>query len=152
MATKLANAQTDRPALSLSGQVFEITKSVRFEAAHFMSSSPEGHPYRNIHGHSFCLEATIAGCLDEDQDWVEDFSVFTDKLNEIAKRLDHKLLNEIDGLGVPSLERLCVWVANQLVVDFEGLQSVVISRPSLDERCKLVIPSVAHSGERPLQD
>ncbi|GEM_PF-51949 len=152
MATKLANAQIDRPALSLSGQVFEITKSVRFEAAHFMSSSPEGHPYRNIHGHSFCLEATIAGSLDDGQDWVEDFSVFTDKLNEIAKMLDHKLLNEIEGLGVPSLERLCVWVANQLLVDFQGLQSVVMSRPSLDERCKLVIPGAANSGELPPQD
>ena len=33
--------------------MFEISKAVTFEAAHFMGGKPEGHPYRNLHGHSF---------------------------------------------------------------------------------------------------
>ncbi|HCJ16280.1 MAG TPA: 6-pyruvoyl tetrahydrobiopterin synthase, partial [Hyphomonas sp.] len=39
--------------------MFAISKSVNFEAAHYMGGKPEGHPYRNVHGHSFVLEATV---------------------------------------------------------------------------------------------
>ena len=39
MATELANAQTDRSALKAEGQIFEISKAVFFEAAHFMGGT-----------------------------------------------------------------------------------------------------------------
>ena len=45
--------------MTVEGEVFEITKAVTFEAAHYMGGKPEGHPYRNVHGHSFQLEATV---------------------------------------------------------------------------------------------
>lgn len=128
-------SKPDLPA----GQVFEITKSVGFEAAHFMARHPEGHPYRNVHGHSFRLEATIAGTVRPGDEWVEDFAELTRLLQAVADQLDHQLLNEIEGLETPTLERLCLWAAAALKPDLPGLKSVAILRPSLNERCELIV-------------
>lgn len=139
MAIKLTDAQTDRPALKVEGQVFEITKAVGFEAAHYMGGKPEGHPYRNVHGHSFRIEATVAGTVKPGEEWVQDFSELAAILEATAEKLDHRLLNEIDGLSVPTLERIALWVANDLRASLPGLKQVVLARPSLDERCVLVL-------------
>ncbi len=119
--------------------MFEITKAVSFEAAHYMGGKPEGHPYRNVHGHSFRLEATVAGVVKEGEQWVEDFSHLTACLNATAEKLDHKLLNDIEGLEIPTLERICLWVAADLAQSLPGLKRVAIARPSLSERCELVL-------------
>lgn len=137
MATELTNPQTDRAALSPSGEVFEISKAVSFEAAHFMGGKPEGHPYRNLHGHSFRLEAAVKGKVKSGEEWVEDFSKLTAALNDVAGKLDHRLLNEIDGLSVPTLERICLWAARELKKDLPGLSRVTLARPSLNETCTL---------------
>ncbi|MEL7539615.1 MAG: 6-carboxytetrahydropterin synthase [Pseudomonadota bacterium] len=125
--------------MSVEGQVFEITKAVTFEAAHYMGGKPEGHPYRNVHGHSFRLEATVAGTVQPGAEWVQDFSDLAAILIETAEKLDHRLLNEIAGLDVPTLERIAVWAANDLKAKLPGLKRVVLARPSLDERCVLVL-------------
>lgn len=139
MATELTDTQTDRTALKVEGQVFEITKAVTFEAAHFMGGKPEGHPYRNMHGHSFRLEATVAGTVQPGAEWVQDFSDLSVILAETAAKLDHRLLNEIDGLSVPTLERIALWAANDLKPKLPGLKRVALARPSLDEACVLVV-------------
>ena len=139
MATKTETSQAGHPGLSPEGRVFEITKSVTFEAAHFMGGKPEGHPHRNAHGHSFHLEATVAGTVKAGEQWVEDFSHLTVCLNATAAKLDHKLLNEIEGLEVPTLERICLWAAADLAEDLPGLKRVAVARPSLNERCELVL-------------
>lgn len=125
--------------MSVEGQIFEITKAVTFEAAHYMGGKPEGHPYRNVHGHSFRLEATVAGTVQPGAEWVQDFSDLAAILTETAEKLDHRLLNEIAGLDVPTLERIAVWAANDLKAKLPGLKRVVLARPSLDERCVLVL-------------
>lgn len=139
MATELANTQTDGAALSPEGRVFEITKAVHFEAAHFMGGKPEGHPYRNVHGHSFRLEATVAGVVKAGEQWVEDFAHLTACLEATAAKLDHRMLNDIEGLDVPTLERICLWAARDLASALPGLKRIALSRPSLNERCELVL-------------
>jgi 6-pyruvoyltetrahydropterin/6-carboxytetrahydropterin synthase len=139
MASELANPQTDRASLSPEGRVFAITKRVNFEAAHYMGGKPEGHAYRNVHGHSFMLEATIEGRVKDGEQWVEDFSVVNEALAATAGKLDHQLLNEIEGLEIPTLERICLWAAADLNPVLPGLKRVAILRPSLNERCELTL-------------
>lgn len=123
--------------MSLDGARFRISKAVTFEAAHFMGAKPEGHPYRNLHGHSFRLEASVAGRVRAGEEWVEDYSSLTSALEALAGELDHRLLNEIEGLEVPTLERLAFWAAGRLKADLPGLSAVTLERPSLSERCTL---------------
>ncbi len=139
MTTKVETSSAANPELSPEGKVFEITKAVHFEAAHYMGGKPEGHPYRNMHGHSFRLEATVAGKVKPGEQWVEDFSHLTACLEATAAKLDHRLLNEISGLEVPTLERICLWAAADLSGGLPGLKRVALARPSLNERCELVL-------------
>jgi len=139
MAIELTNPQTDRSSLDVEGQTFEITKAVSFEAAHYMGGKPEGHAYRNVHGHSFRLQATVAGTVKPGEEWVQDFSELATILAETAEKLDHCLLNEIPGLEVPTLERIALWAANDLKPRLPGLKHVELARPSLDERCVLTL-------------
>jgi 6-pyruvoyltetrahydropterin/6-carboxytetrahydropterin synthase len=123
--------------MSLDGVRFRISRAVTFEAAHYMGTKPQGHPYRSIHGHSFRIEASVAGRVRPGEEWVEDYSALASALEEVAGHLDHRLLNEIQGLETPTLERIAMWAARQLRTRLPGLVAVTLERPSLSERCTL---------------
>ena len=125
--------------MKLADQIFEISKSVSFEAAHSMPGRSTADPYGRIHGHSFTLEACITGQVKDGEKWVEDIAALTASLKAIAEQLDHKMLNEIAGLEVPTLETIAFWVAQRLRTDLPGLSKVTISRPSLHESCTLAL-------------
>lgn len=142
MATEFANPQNDRTAVSLEpagleGKVFEISKSVNFEAAHRLPARGQDDPYGRIHGHSFELEATISGQVQPGKLWVEDIGVLTAELESIARELDHQMLNDVEGLAVPTLENILVWVSQRLSSKLENVSQVKLSRPSLKEVCVL---------------
>lgn len=116
-----------------------IVKSVTFDAAHFLDVEAGERPYARMHGHSFLLEATVAGEPGPETGWVADFADLADALEEIRRDLDHHLLNEIDGLSRPTLENICQYAANRLKAKFPGLAQVKVARPSNGEACILDI-------------
>jgi len=118
----------------MSQRVFEITKQAGFDAAHYLPEGPRGQ-YRRMHGHSFQVEATVRGPLQEPVGWVEDLGALDEALKGLAHELDHGLLNEKPGLESPTLERLCLYFAERLKPRFPGLVRVAVSRPTIGERC-----------------
>lgn len=113
-----------------------IVKSIHFDAAHYLDHDPDGRPsYARVHGHSFRLEVEIEGIPDRKTGWVADFADVALELGNIGKVLDHNLLNEIAGLECPTLENICIWVADRLSGRFPGLRTVRCSRPSAGESC-----------------
>ena len=38
-----------------------LSKSFRFEAAHWLPTFPEGHKCRRLHGHSFHIHVVVEG-------------------------------------------------------------------------------------------
>lgn len=115
--------------------MMRIAKSVTFDAAHFLSVESDERPYARMHGHSFRLTVEIEGEPDATTGWVEDFADVSAALGEIHALLDHRLLNEVEGLAVPTLENICIWVAEKLKPRFTGLARVVVERPSNGEAC-----------------
>ena len=115
---------------------FEITKHAHFDAAHYLERGPKGE-YRRLHGHSFEVEATVRGPLQEPHGWVADLGALEAELKAAAAELDHGLLNEQPGLETPTLERLCLHFAARLRPAFPGLSRVVVGRPTIGERCSL---------------
>lgn len=89
---------------------FELSRQVRFEAAHFLPKTPEGHKCRRLHGHSFAAEIWVTGPFNEQAGWVVDFSDLGNALAPIRDTLDHRLLNDIDGLENPTSEELARWL------------------------------------------
>ncbi len=111
-----------------------IVKSVNFDAAHFLATEDGARPYARMHGHSFRLDVEIAG-EPSTKGWVVDFGDVDEALASIREDLDHRLLNEVEGLDVPTLENICQWVAARLQPKYPGLVRVTVSRPSNGEAC-----------------
>lgn len=113
----------------------EIVKEFRFDAAHFLPTAPEGHPYRRLHGHSFRVEVAVAGTPDPATGWLIDFGEIETAFATLRDRLDHHLLNEIAGLAVPTLEILAAWIYGELASALSGLARVTVRRESGGESC-----------------
>lgn len=123
----------------MTDELFEITKAASFDAAHFLPVGPDAHRYRRMHGHSFRVEATLRGRADEKDAWVADLGELDKALGAAASGLDHSVLNEQPGLETPTLERLCLYFAQQLRPAFPGLCRIVVARPSVGESCALAL-------------
>jgi 6-pyruvoyltetrahydropterin/6-carboxytetrahydropterin synthase len=122
----------------MSPAIFEITKAATFDAAHHLPEGPQG-PYTRLHGHSFRIEATVRGEARGKVGWVADLGELDRALKAVAAELDHGLLNEKPGLESPTLEHICLYAAERLKTDFPGLSRVVVSRPTINESCALVL-------------
>jgi 6-pyruvoyltetrahydropterin/6-carboxytetrahydropterin synthase len=118
----------------MSGR-FHIIKEFGFEAAHTFGHKPLGHENTRVHGHSFKVEVALSGEPDADTGCVVDFETVTEAINGVRAKLDHHFLNDIAGLGTPSLENLSRWIAGELRPHFPQLFSVIVRRPTLGESC-----------------
>jgi 6-pyruvoyltetrahydropterin/6-carboxytetrahydropterin synthase len=114
--------------------MWELTKSFRFEAAHSLSGTTLGEASDEIHGHSFRAEVTIRGTPDPATGMVLDLGLLERRMVEVQKMLDHKLLNKIDALGVPTLENLTRFIWER--VQHAGrVVRVGVYRDSCNESC-----------------
>ena len=91
-----------------------IYKRFVFDSAHFLPNVPEGHKCKNIHGHTYKMLVYLEGDLDDELQWVMDFKDLKDVVKPIVDRLDHQLMNEIEGLENPTAERIVVWIWDRI--------------------------------------
>ena len=66
----------------------------------------------------------------------------------MRERLDHRYLNEIEGLESPSLERIARFVWNALKPRFEGLSRVIVRRDAHRHGCVYTGEPVADEAPR----
>jgi 6-pyruvoyltetrahydropterin/6-carboxytetrahydropterin synthase len=112
-----------------------IYKEFTFEAAHFLPSAPPGHPNSRVHGHSFRVRVTIDGEPDETTGLVMHLDDVEAALADVHEALDHRLLNEVEGLSQPTLERITMWLWDRLHNRLPGLAEIEIARDSCREGC-----------------
>src|SRR4051812_30723261 len=79
-----------------------------------------------MHGHSFRVEVYIEGEVEEKAGWVMDFAEIKAHFKPLVEQLDHRLLNEIEGLENPTSENLARWIWRQLKPDLPGLSKIVV--------------------------
>ncbi|MFL6825343.1 MAG: 6-pyruvoyl trahydropterin synthase family protein [Bradyrhizobium sp.] len=114
--------------------MWELTKSFRFEAAHALSGTTLGAATEEIHGHSFRAEVTLRGTPDPATGMVLDLGLLQQSIAEVQKKLDHKLLNNVESLGLPTLENLSRFVWERL--QHAGpITRVSVHRDSCSESC-----------------
>src|SRR3954465_2350824 len=92
------------PDYKLHPMAVELSKGFTFEAAHYLPNVPEGHKCRRMHGHSFRGEVIVRGEIDPGVGWCIAFAHPKRAVDPIVPRLDHYLLNEIEGLENPTSE------------------------------------------------
>jgi len=124
-----------------------IYKEFFFEAAHFLPSAPPGHPNLRVHGHSFRVRVTVDGEPDEDTGIIVHFDELEAAVAEARDALDHRMLNEIEGLSAPTLERITMWLWDRLHNRLPGLVEIEIARDSCHEGCIYYGPPMRLAAE-----
>jgi 6-pyruvoyltetrahydropterin/6-carboxytetrahydropterin synthase len=119
----------------MSGR-FEIVKEFGFEAAHTFGHKPAGHENTRVHGHSFRVAVALTGAPDPATGCVADFEDVGRAIDTVRAQLDHRFLNDVPGLGTPSLENLARWIAEALKRSLPNVSSVTVRRPTLGESCR----------------
>jgi 6-pyruvoyltetrahydropterin/6-carboxytetrahydropterin synthase len=118
----------------MTGEVVELVKDFRFEAAHYLPNVPEDHKCRRIHGHSFRGEIAVRGPVDPKIGWLLDFADLKREIDRIVARLDHYLLNEVDGLENPTAEAVAIWIWRRIHPSLPQLVRVTIEE-TCTSRC-----------------
>lgn len=103
-----------------------VFKSFRFEAAHWLPGVASGHKCSRMHGHSYKLVVGVQGQIDSQTGMVVDFDAIKHHVKPLVELLDHRCLNEVEGLGNPTSENLCVWFWSRLFGRVRGLKFVEI--------------------------
>ncbi|OLC25260.1 MAG: 6-carboxytetrahydropterin synthase QueD [Thaumarchaeota archaeon 13_1_40CM_4_48_7] len=104
----------------------EIFKEFTFEAAHLLPNVPVDHKCRRLHGHSFYVEVHLRGSVDAVSGWIMDFADIKKAFQPIHDQLDHRYLNDIEGLSNPTSENLARWIWHQLQERLPSLFKVVV--------------------------
>jgi 6-pyruvoyltetrahydropterin/6-carboxytetrahydropterin synthase len=105
----------------------ELAKSFRFEAAHLLPNVPADHKCRRLHGHSFRATVRVTGPVDPTTGWVMDYAEIARAFEPLRLQLDHRYLNEIDGLENPTSEHVARWIWDRLAPALPGLSSVTVA-------------------------
>jgi 6-pyruvoyltetrahydropterin/6-carboxytetrahydropterin synthase len=104
----------------------EIFKTFKFEAAHVLPNVPPGHQCGRMHGHSYEVTVRLEGPVDPRLGWVRDFGEVKAAFQPLHERLDHHLLNEIDGLENPTSENLARWLWRALAKSLPELSEIAV--------------------------
>ena len=92
----------------------EVYCEFGFESAHSLPNVPSGHKCARLHGHSFRVRVTVEGEVGERSGWVLDFAELKAAVQPTIDELDHRLLNDIEGLDNPTSEVLARWIWDRI--------------------------------------
>ena len=113
--------------------MLELTQEFVFDAAHRLG---QGAPENlRLHGHSFYVEVTLRGDADPKHGWVRDLGEVKSTLDRIRVELDHHLLNDVAGLGAPTLENLARFIFDRAKQSLPEVARVRVRRPSYGQSC-----------------
>ena len=104
----------------------EIVKQFGFESAHSLPNVAEGHKCRRVHGHSFRVAVRVEGPVGAESGWVMDFAELKAAVQPTVDALDHRYLNELDGLENPTSEHIAVWIWDRIAPELPGLVAVEV--------------------------
>lgn len=115
--------------------MYEQRYRFHFEAAHQLGRNvdDDAHPYAHIHGHSFETVLFLRGATLGPKGWLTDFAEVRKAADAVRERLDHRYLNEIEGLETPTLENLARFIYEGVKASLPALAAVEVLRPSLGE-------------------
>lgn len=118
--------------------ILELSQDFTFEAAHTLARSVPLGEYkssRRIHGHSYTATVTVDGPIGDNAQ-VIDLFFLNKEIAPVRDLLDHHFLDEVEGLGAPTIENLCVFIFER-IAERLSVSSVTVRRPSSGDACTL---------------
>lgn len=114
--------------------VVTIGRVYGFSAAHRLPNVPPAHKCHGLHGHTYKVSVELVGKVQAGTGWVHDFGAIDVAWESLVHRvLDHRYLNEIEGLQNPTSEVLCQWIADRLETHFSGIAHLSIRAIQVSE-------------------
>lgn len=80
---------------------------------------------RKIHGHSFKVNVTFVGSVENEMVSGIDFHDVIDQVNEVLKPLDKVYLNDVEGMGRATVESIAIYIIKKLK-GISSLDSVTV--------------------------
>ena len=115
--------------------MIELSQSFGFEAAHTLARAVEAEASARVHGHSYRAELVLRGEADPASGMLVDLGVVANAIGMLRERLDHRLLDGVEGLGQGTMENLAVWIYEKAKPGLPALARVVVRRESLGQVC-----------------
>ena len=104
----------------------KISQAFSFEAAHLLPNVAKGHRCRRLHGHSYRVELLLEGPVDPATGFVADFFAIEAAFKPLLERLDHRYLNDVEGLENPTAENIAIWIWERVKTALLQLASVIV--------------------------
>jgi 6-pyruvoyltetrahydropterin/6-carboxytetrahydropterin synthase len=119
--------------------LFTVSQSTFFDAAHTLRREIDAEGSKRIHGHTYRIEVSVQGQPDPTTGMVIDLGFLRQRLSGVREQLDHHLLDEVSGLGIPTLENIAAFIANSMNDLRPPLSSVRVWRDGIGDACLLQI-------------
>ena len=104
----------------------EIWKEFGFESAHSLPNVPDDHKCRRVLCHSFRVTVHVEGPVGDDTGWVMDFADLKAAVAPTIEALDHRYLNDLDGLDNPTSENIARWIWARVAGALPGLAKIEV--------------------------
>jgi 6-pyruvoyltetrahydropterin/6-carboxytetrahydropterin synthase len=122
---------------------YELTQRFYFEAAHTLQRAGEidggsaRDASRRIHGHTYLARVTVGGEPAPATGMVVDLALLRAEIERTRALLDHRLLDDVVGLGAPTLENLCAFVYREVARTGWRIVRVEVGREASGDACTL---------------
>ena len=116
---------------------YEISQTFFFDAAHTLRREIEADSSRRVHGHTYNAEVTLSGQPDAGTGMVVDLGLVRRAIEQLRPMLDHRMLDDIAGLGPATLENLCAFIWRELLPALPALSAVRVWRTGIGDSCTL---------------
>ena len=117
---------------------YELSQRFFFEAAHTLQRAHEADASRRIHGHTYLAKVTVGGSPAAGSGMVVDLALLRESADGVKARLDHRLLDEVEGLGAATLENLCAFIFRQMSRPGWAIARVEVAREASGDSCCLI--------------
>ena len=115
----------------MSAFTARLLAEFQFEAAHRMPNVDPSHPNARLHGHSYSGEVVVEGPVGLESGYVMDHGQLEESVNSVVNDLEHRYLNDVPGLELPTSEHIARWIWLRLRPKLPGMQEVTIRRKSV---------------------
>ena len=116
---------------------YQISQTFFFDAAHTLKRDVESDSSRRIHGHTYNAEITLSGVPDSATGMVLDLGSVRAAIDVLRPQLDHRMLDDVPGLGTATLDNLCAFIWRALALTLPGLTAVRVWRTGMGDGCTL---------------
>ena len=118
---------------------FEVCQRFYFDAAHHLNRKIEVEGSRRIHGHTYHAEVAVRGPVHPESGMVMDIGLIRVEVAKVRDLLDHHFLDEVPGLGIPTIENLCAFIEKTMRSNGLVLSRVSVWRDAVGDRCNMKI-------------